>query len=184
MGGTESRLGNWITDAMRAAVGADVALYLAPLQGGGFRSTPLPAGTVDIGDLIACSRPWDMPLETVQLGGRDLLEVLEANLSEPGPARGQPDNVVQISGARYRFDRRHTPGRRIVWSDIDPHRSYRVVLEGQTMEEESLRLGGRFGRLAHHTEEVSFLMALYGHAARSGVIAPRLEGRVVDAASR
>src|SRR5262249_38985979 len=50
LSGAEARLGNWITDAMRAATGVDVALY-SPRD---FRGSPIPSGTVDIVDLIQC----------------------------------------------------------------------------------------------------------------------------------
>jgi len=172
LGGTEARLGNWITDAMRDATGADIALYRSA------RSTPIPAGTVDIGDLIACSRPWDMLLVTTRITGRDLLEILDANV--PTQMTGEPDIVIQISGARYSFDRRQPPGKRIIWSDLDPYRTYTIALEGQTMEEENIKLAGRFGRIEYRTTEISFLMALYGYAARSGMVAARVEGRIVE----
>jgi poly(3-hydroxybutyrate) depolymerase len=173
MEGTEARLANWITDAMRDATRADVALYRRT------RSTPIPAGPVDIGDLIECSRPWDMLLITVSLTGRDLLEVLDANVAPEGD-----DGIIQLSGARYAFDRRRPAGRRILWSDLEPHRSYTVALEGQSMEEESIQLAGRFGRMEYRTSEVSFLMALYGYAMKKGSVEARIEGRVVELPSR
>jgi len=176
--GTESTLGNWIADAMRAATGAEVALYnhrLTPPD------RPIPAGTVDIVDLLQCSLPGDQDLVLVELTGAEIGEILDANipaqLREPGDAANL---LVQISGGRYTFDRRLAPGRRIVNSDLDVNRRYRVALEGQVIERETMRLAGRFKRLDFRSTDVPFTLALYGHAARTGEITGRREGRVVE----
>lgn len=174
--GTESNLGNWIADAMRAATGADLALYnhrMTPPD------RPIPAGTVDLVDLLQCSLPGDQDLVLVDLTGADVLALLDANIPaqrrEPGDAAHL---LVQISGGSYVFDRRLEPGRRIVASSLEPARRYRVVLEGQVVERETMRLAGRFKRLAYQTTDVPFTLALYGHAARSGEIRAEREGRV------
>jgi predicted esterase len=181
--GTEKRLGNWITDAMRAATGAEIALY-NPIY---YRGLPLPQGTVDIVDLIQCSRPFDQYLVTVRLSGRDLREILDANLpgekshprmmiDEPGAGR-----LVQISGARYTFDLNRPAGQRIVTTDLEPDRVYTVALEGQVVERETMLLAGRFKKLDYASTGIPFTLALYGHAARTGRIEARREGRVREA---
>jgi predicted esterase len=181
--GTEKRLANWITDAMRQATGADIALY-NPIY---YRGLPIPKGTVDIVDLIQCSRPFDQYLVTVRFTGRDLLEILDANLpgeknqprmsiDEPGAGR-----LVQISGARYVFDLRRPAGQRIVESDLEPDRVYTVALEGQVVERETMLLAGRFKKLDYSCTDIPFTLALYGHAARTGRIEARREGRVREA---
>src|SRR5262249_7354249 len=128
--GTEKRLANWITDALRAATGADVALY-NPVY---YRGLPTPQGTVDIVDLIQCSRPFDQYLVVVKLTGRDLLEILDANVPQPGkgprmaidePGAGR---LVQLSGARYVFDPARPDGKKIVESTLEPERVYTVAL--------------------------------------------------------
>jgi hypothetical protein len=87
---------------------------------------------------------------------------------------------VQISGATYAFDRRLPPGQRIVDSTLRPNQKYRVVLEGQVVERETMRLAGRFKKLPYHTTNVPFTLALYGHAAKSGQIHALQEGRVTE----
>ena len=174
--GTESRLGNWIADAMRAATGADLALY-------NHRRTdadrPIPAGQVDVVDLLQCSLPGDQDLVTVALTGRDLLEILDANIpSRDGPNGPAANLLVQISGGAYAFDRRRPAGERIVESSLQAAQQYVVALEGQVVERETMRLAGRFKRLRYTTTETPFTLALYGHAARHGEINPRVEGRV------
>lgn len=96
-GATDLALG--IADAMRAATGADVALY-------NHRKTdadrPIPAGTVDIVDLLQCSLPGDQDLVTVELSGRDVIEILDANIpSRNDPAGPAANLLVQLSGGSY-----------------------------------------------------------------------------------
>jgi predicted esterase len=180
MQGTEKRLANWITDAMRAATGADIALY-SPVY---YRGLPIPQGTVDVVDLIQCSRPFDQHLVVTKLTGRDLLEILDANvlhpkkephmsIDEPGAGR-----LAQLSGARYVFDRDRPDGKKIVESTLVPDRVYTVALEGQVVERQTMLLAGRFRKLDYRVTDVPFTLALYGHAASIGRIEGRREGRV------
>lgn len=183
MVGVEKRLANWITDAMRYATGADIAIYNARH----YRGLPIPKGTVDIVDLIQCSRPFNQSLVTVELTGQDLLEILEDNLPDPrrdpdmasdGPGAGF---LIQLSGARYAFNLSRAAGRRIVDSDLQPNRLYKVVMEGQVVARETIRLAGRFKNFDYKDTETSFTLALYGYAAESGRIETRIEGRVREA---
>lgn len=181
MTGDEKLLANWITDAMRAATGADIALYNAIY----YRGLPIPQGTVDVVDLVQCSRPFDQYLVTVELTGRDILEILEVNLDPRNDVRARIDTpgsgrLVQLSGARYAFDRSRPVGQRIVDTDIQPDRVYTVVLEGQVVERETMLLAGRFMKLDYATTNVPFTLALYGHAAKHGRIEAQREGRVRD----
>jgi hypothetical protein len=180
--GTEARLANWITDAMRAATGADIAIYNRIHD----RGRGLAADTVDIVDLIQCSLPFDQLLVTAELTGKDLLEILDANVQDPRQLAALPperrhaaNRLVQVSGMRYRFDPAKPAGQRIVSSDLQPDRRYRVVMEGQVVQRETVQLAGRFKKLPHQKADSSFTMALYGHAKRLGKIEARVEGRVV-----
>lgn len=178
MEGVEAPLADWITDAMRRATGADIALY----NRFAYRGLPLPAGTVDVVDLIQASRPFEQMLVTARFTGRDLLEIMDANIPEPGE-KAKLDRLVQVSGARYVFDRRRPKGSRIVSSDLQSDRVYTVALEGQVPERESILLAGRFGTLDYAVSEIPFLGALYGHAASAGRIVVEPEGRVRELAS-
>jgi predicted esterase len=175
MEGVEAPLAGWIADAMRRATGADVALY----NRHAYRGLPLPKGTVDVVDLIQASRPFEQTLVTTELTGRDLLEILEANVPDPAP-RARLDRLVQASGLSYAFDRSRAKGSRVVSSDLDPARTYRVALEGQVPERETISLAGRFGGIDYRPTEVPLLGALYVHALASGRIAVPGEGRVRD----
>jgi hypothetical protein len=179
MTGTEKRLANWITDAMRAATGADLALY-NPVY---YRGLPLGPGSVDIVDLIQCSRPFDQYLVKVRLSGRDIVQILDANADTQKDVRSNIDTsgsgrLVQLSGARYAFDARRPAGKRIVETDLQSDRVYVVALEGQVVERETMLLAGRFENLDYQTTDVPFTHALYGHATKTGRIEAKLEGRV------
>jgi predicted esterase len=184
--GTEKRLANWIADAMRRATGAEIALW----GGWAYRGLPVPRGTIDIVDLIQCSRPFDQYLVTARLSGQDILSILDDNI--PHPRKDQPlridspgaSRLVQVSGMRYSFDPSRPDGYKIVASDLEPERIYTVVLEGQVVERQTILLAGRFRRLDYSSTAIPLTLALYGHAARSGRIEARREGRVVDITER
>ncbi len=181
MQGTEKRLANWITDAMRAATGADLALY-NPVY---YRGLPLGPGAVDIVDLIQCSRPFEQYLVTVRLTGRDIVNILDANADPKKDVRSSIDTpgsgrLVQLSGAFYAFDPRRPAGERVVDTTLQADKVYTVALEGQVVERETLLLAGRFEKLDYQTTDVPFTLALYGYAAKSGRVVAPLEGRVRD----
>src|SRR6185369_17475699 len=106
---------------MRAATGADLALYSALF----YRGLPIPKGTVDVVDLVQCSRPFDQYLVTVRLRGSDIIGILDLNADPKKLVRSDIDTpgsgrVVQISGARYRFDALLPAGKRILQTDLEP----------------------------------------------------------------
>ncbi len=86
----ESTIGDFITDAMRADVRADVALQ----NPGGMRAD-LDAGPITRGDVYAIM-PFDNTIVTMELTGAQLKLALEQSL------RGE--RVTQVSGVRYVFD--------------------------------------------------------------------------------
>lgn len=180
MRGTEKRLADWIADAMRSATGADIALY-SPVY---YRGLPIAKGTVDVIDIIQCSRPFDQCLVTIDLTGHELIQILEDNLAAvdgyramgvdlPGAGR-----LVQVSGMRYSFDRRQPPGKRIVESDLEPARRYSVVVEAQVVERSTILLAGRFKKLDYHMTDIPLSLALFGYAARSPKLIAPAGGRV------
>jgi predicted esterase len=165
--GDESPLGSWIADAMRASTGADIALY----NRRHYRGLPIPKGTVDIVDLIQCSRPFDQFLVTARLTGAAIGEILDTNAADN-------EHLVQVSGVRYKFDAARPAGQRVLSSTLDPGREYLVVFEGQVPERETVYLAGRYKKLPFTLTGTSFTLALYGHAAKLGTIRAARDGRV------
>lgn len=182
MTGTEATLANWMTDAMRDATGADIALMNLQY----YRGTPIKPGPVDMVDLLHAMPIVDANLVLVRMTGKDLLEVFDDNVPDPKKdqhyAKDGPDanRLIQLSGARYTFDGTQPPGKRIVASNLDLARTYSVVLEGYIVYWETMLLAGRFGNLRYESTEIPFSTALYGYAKRQGQIVACREGRVVE----
>jgi hypothetical protein len=186
MAGVEAPLANWMTDAMRAASGADIAL----MNRVHYRGAAVPAGLVDMVDLLDAMPPWDWQLAVARLSGKDVLAILQENVVDPdkefrysmnGP---EASRLIQLSGAWYAFDRSRPAGSRVVASSLEPGRVYSVVFEGHAAHRDSGMLAERLWTRNHRVLEVSLSMALYGHAARLGRIAARPEGRVRDVTGR
>jgi hypothetical protein len=176
MTGTEARLANWITDAMRAATGADVAFYCRAA----YRGLPIPAGTVDVVDIIQCTRPFDQFLVTTELSGREIVEILDDNIQDVA-AQARRNLLVQLSGGSYTFNRLLPPGKRVVANSFDPAKRYKVVMEGQVVERDTtIRLAGRFKKLPHQLTDIPLSLALYGYASLAQPLTARREGRVQE----
>jgi 2',3'-cyclic-nucleotide 2'-phosphodiesterase (5'-nucleotidase family) len=115
----DSALGNWISDAMREAAGADIALQ----NPGGIR-TDLDAGPVTVGDIYEIM-PFDNRIATVRLTGAQVKEVLETGVS--------PTTCIQVSGITFAFDPAKPRGERVrdlktaAGEPIDPARGYVVA---------------------------------------------------------
>lgn len=182
MDGLEAPLANWITDAMRFATGADVALY----NRRSYRGIGLRQGTVDQVDLVQCSRPFEQYLVLVDLQGKDILKCLEANIRDENVDNGL-QYLVQMSGASYAFDWSRPVGERIVKSALVEDRRYRVVLEGHVPERgqgRSIFLAGQRDTLQYRVTEVPFRAALYSYAVHSGKIETKVTNRVCAVGAR
>lgn len=113
----ETNLGDLITDAMRTATGADVAIT----NGGSIRSS------IDRGEIttkeILTALPFGGQLVTMNLTGRQIAGVLDraANLS---PGSGA---FLQVSGVSYRMAAGKAKNVRIAGQPLDEKRSYRVA---------------------------------------------------------
>ena len=117
--GGESTLGNFVTDAIRAASGVDVAMQ----NSGGLRAD-LAEGPVTKGTVYEVM-PFDNRVFTLEITGADVKTALEQGL------RG--DRVTQVSGIRYSFDVTAPAGERVKsltladGKPLDPQRLYKVA---------------------------------------------------------
>jgi 2',3'-cyclic-nucleotide 2'-phosphodiesterase/3'-nucleotidase len=115
----ESGVGDLVTDAMRAAAQADIALQNA----GGLRAD-LPEGVITRGTVYEVM-PFDNLIVTLDLTGAELLRALEQGL------RG--GRVTQVSGIRYSFDLSRPEMQRLVsvtdasGAALDSAKTYRVA---------------------------------------------------------
>ncbi len=184
-GGPETTLGNWLTDAMREISGADIAICTkghfrvgSKMRGAGIRA----GQALRLMELVNWLRPCDAALATFTLRGSDLLEIIEMNLLD-GP--NDEMYLVQVSGCRYRFDRRRPRGQRVIDTDIMADREYRIVCNSSDITRtDTLHLGDRFGKLNQETLEPNVLSTAWRHTRKhGGRISARLEGRVIETRS-
>ena len=162
MEGLDSPMARWISDAMRIATGADLAIY----NRRHYRGLPIPKGTVDEVDLIQCSRPFEEYLALVYLSGRDIVNIVEDNLREDAGH----EYVIQPSGFTYTFSWDKPFGTRLTNIDIDTGRTYLVALEGQAFNRRTLYLAGRESRFDVRVTNVPLRGAMYAHVLRTGAI--------------
>jgi len=90
-----SALGDLDTDALRAVLGADIAM----VNGGGLRAA-LPKGNITYGDVISV-HPWGNTVCVAEVTGQQILDALEMG------ARIYPDEnggFLHVSGLRYKID--------------------------------------------------------------------------------
>jgi 2',3'-cyclic-nucleotide 2'-phosphodiesterase (5'-nucleotidase family) len=177
----ESNFGDLIADAMRAGVGADVAL----MNGGSIRGDRTYApGTVLTRKDILMELPFGNVVVLIELSGADLLAALENGVSEIEDAAGR---FPQVSGMTYSFDPAKPPGNRIVAVEIgggplEKERTYKVATN------EYIYGGGDgYAALARGQALIDASGApllttlVIDYIARQGQIAPRLEGRITRA---
>ncbi len=116
----ESTIGDFICDAIREDVKADIAFQ----NPGGMRAD-LDAGPITVGDVYAIM-PFDNTIVTLELTGAQVRLALEQSL------RG--DRVTQVSGVRYRYDASRPAMDRVVeltladGRPLEPQQSYVVAV--------------------------------------------------------
>jgi 2',3'-cyclic-nucleotide 2'-phosphodiesterase (5'-nucleotidase family) len=124
--GTNSPMANLITDAMRDAVGADVAFT----NNGGIRSDLSP-GDITLGD-IHTVMPFGNTLVSVQMDGRLLRRIVERK-------SGRRSSGISMSGIDIVVDPDAAHGSRVLemrlgGEPVQPDRVYRVVTSNYLME--------------------------------------------------
>jgi len=87
----ETKLGQWVTDTMRQATKADIAFQ----NTGGLR-TGIPAGNITMGNLYEVI-PFDNTLYTVEMSGKEIMEVLEYGI------RNEKIGMLQYSGIKVSY---------------------------------------------------------------------------------
>jgi 2',3'-cyclic-nucleotide 2'-phosphodiesterase (5'-nucleotidase family) len=100
----ETNLGNIITDVMRAAAGADVAI----INGGTIR-TSIKKGPVKVSDVYAVV-PFDNYIVGIKLTGQQIRDTLEHGVSAVEDEEGR---FPQVSGLIFTYDRNGQKGSRV-----------------------------------------------------------------------
>ncbi len=104
----ETDIGNFIADAYRDAVGADIGF----VNGGSIRAdlsyNPGPLTKRDVLSML----PFNNPIVKVQLTGKTLMEILEHSVARSAEDN-EPGRFPQISGMKFTFDAGKLPGQRV-----------------------------------------------------------------------
>lgn len=174
---SETNLGNFVADGLRASVGADIAL----VNSGGIRSDRIHAVGPILRRTVLEIHPFGNVVCKIEVTGRALQSALEHGVSRlPAPA-GQ---FLQVSGVTMRVDPREAPGSRVrdvrvQGVALDLERMYTVALP------DFLLLGGDgyqmfSGQQVLIGPEAGQRMEVVLEAQIAGKeLAPRVEGRIV-----
>ncbi|MEO6457110.1 MAG: 5'-nucleotidase C-terminal domain-containing protein, partial [Chloroflexia bacterium] len=174
--GAESKMGNLVSDAIRATYGVDVALQ----NSGGLRAD-FAIGKITKGDVFAVL-PFGNLVVTGKLKGSDLLAALENGVTDVSGSAGR---FIQLSGLRFAYDASKPVGQRVLWavlSDgkaVDPNAIYNVATN------DFMQVGGdSYTSLTRMTDVVS-REQLYEVAANYvkslGTVNPQVGGRIIAA---
>ena len=172
-------MGNLIADAMRAAVGADVAIT----NGGGIRADKqYPAGQRLTRRDILSELPFGNTTVLLEVTGEQIKAALENGVSQVRELGGR---FPQVSGIVAEVELKEPVGSRVksVRIDgrpLDPAKTYRLATN------DFMGRGGDGYRAFVGAKNLidasaSQLMAsqVIDHVAKAGTIAPKVEGRVV-----
>lgn len=175
----ETAFGNLLTDAMREATGADIALS----NGGGIRGdTVYPPGTRLTRKTVLGELPFGNKTVVLRLTGAQVREALENGVSRAPWGSGR---FPQVSGLAFSFDARLPPGARVTGvtvggAPLDDGKSYTLATN------DFLARGGDDYRVFKAAEVLidsasGDLMAgqLIDHIVAAGTVAPAIEGRIV-----
>lgn len=123
MNSYETGLGDFFTDALRDATGADVAL----LDAGSFQDG-LQAGAVTKGDLYR-AYPGDALVVTGTVSGEDLRRILSQAAGFVGR-----DGFLQVSGVSFGLYGANAYDVKVQGEDLDPTRLYQVVITDRMLD--------------------------------------------------
>ena len=174
----ENAFGNLVADAMRIAVGADIALT----NGGGIRGdTVYPAGSDITGKLVLTELPFGNRTVKLALTGAEVREALEHGVAGVENASGA---FPHVSGLRFSFDASRPKGGRVVEvfvgdAPLEPEKTYTLATN------DFLAKGGDRYAMFEGAErrigakDSSFMAAhVMEFVETVGTVSPAIEGRV------
>jgi 2',3'-cyclic-nucleotide 2'-phosphodiesterase (5'-nucleotidase family) len=174
--GAESKMGNFVSDAIRATYQVDVALQ----NSGGLRADFQP-GPITKGHVFAVL-PFGNLVVTGKLKGSDLLAALENGVSDVSGTAGR---FIQLSGVRFAFDASKPVGQRVLWavlSDgraLDPNATYSVATN------DFMQVGGdgytSLSRMTEFASREQLWEVAANYVASVGTVDPQVEGRIIAA---
>jgi 2',3'-cyclic-nucleotide 2'-phosphodiesterase (5'-nucleotidase family) len=176
--GGEAAIGNLFADAMRDAVGADVAIT----NGGGIRADREYAAGTELtrGDILA-ELPFGNRTVKLQVTGAAIRTALENGLSQAGQGAGR---FPQVSGLTIEADLNQPPGSRVLALKIgdaalDPAKTYTLATN------DFMANGGDGYKVLKEAKQLvspidGQIMAsqVIGYIEKAGTVAPKVEGRL------
>ena len=175
----ESAFANMIADAMRAVVGADVALT----NGGGIRGeTIYEPGTELTRKMMLSELPFNNVTVKLQIPGNVLWAALENGVAKVENIRGQ---FPHVSGMRYVFDPSQPAGSRIVsvqvgHQPLDPNAIYSLATNDYIADGgDNYDMLKGLKRLIDTSAGTLMAPAVMRYIESQGTIAPKLEGRIM-----
>jgi 5'-nucleotidase/UDP-sugar diphosphatase len=174
----ESNFGNLIADAMRAGLGAEVAL----MNGGGIRGDRTYApGAVLTGKDVLTELPFGNVAVLLELSGADLLAALENGVSQVEDGAGR---FPQVSGMSFTYDPAKPPGSRIVEAEIggrpvEASRVYKLATNEYVYGGGDGYAALSRGRPVIDPSAAKLLASMVmDYIAQRGEVAPETEGRI------
>ena len=174
----ETNIGNLIADAMRKAVGADIAIT----NGGGIRGDrTYDAGTVLTRKDVLTELPFGNVTVLLELSGADVVAALENGVSQVEKTAGR---FPQVSGLSLVYDPAATAGSRVVsvkvgGAALDPAKIYRVAtndyMAGGGDGYAALKKGKALIDASGGTLMATTVM---DYIAANAPVAPKAEGRI------
>ncbi|HEX8597490.1 MAG TPA: 5'-nucleotidase C-terminal domain-containing protein [Chloroflexia bacterium] len=176
--GGESKMGNLVSDAVRATYQVDVVLQ----NSGGLRADFQP-GPISKGDVFAVL-PFGNLVVTGDLKGSDLLAALENGVSDVSGSAGR---FIQVSGVRFAYDASKPVGERVLWSvlsngrPMDANATYRVATN------DFMQVGGdnytSLTRMVNVVSREQLYEVAANYVKSLGTVNPQVEGRIVAVAA-
>lgn len=163
----ESRLGNFVADAYRAATDADIGV----MHAGSLRAGPPLTGEVSAADVISVS-PFGNRLTTLSVSGT----ALRAALVAACPSANDERWFLSVSGASVTWDDAERALReiRVGGEVVDDDRKYTVAIQEYFVEYDGMRTLTDDRVLSYHGIQYDHLVA---HA-RAGGLAVGVEDRI------
>ena len=174
----ENAFGNLVADAMRAAVGADIALT----NGGGIRGdTVYPAGSEITGKLVLTELPFGNRTVKLALTGAEVREALEHGVAEVENTGGR---FPHVSGLAFSFDAGRPKGGRVVEvtvgdAPLEDDRTYTLATNDFLAKggDRYAMFEGAERRIA--ARDSSFMAAhVMEFVETVGTVSPAIEGRI------
>ncbi len=176
----ETNLGNLITDALRQATNAEVAIY----NGGSIRSdTTYGPGELTKRDVISIL-PFEDPVVKVEISGAILRAALENGVSKVGEVIGS-GGFPQVSGLQFEYDARRPAGSRVTkvtvgGQPLDNGKTYTLSSNSYLIkggDGYSMFKGVKFLIPEESAQIDSTILA--NAIAAAGEVSPQIEGRII-----